>query len=147
MTWTGDISRMGALADRLGDLARVPSRVAARVADDLEAEVQAEFDAGADPYGTPWAPLAPYTLAKPRHPPPLTDTGAMRDSLRIAPMAGAGVEITIDHPAAPHQTGWSGRQGWGPARPILPDRGALPPAWQAIIADACEDEFREAVGT
>ncbi len=145
MSFEGDPARVGQLAQRLGDLARVPSRIAARVAEELEAEIQAEFDAGTDPYGRPWKPLAPSTLAGGRHPPPLTDTRAMRDSLHVSPLRTAGVGITIDHPAAPHQTGWEGTQGSGPARPILPV-GGMPPAWRGILESAAEDEFRKAVG-
>jgi len=141
MTWSGDISEMGALADRVADLAEVPSRVAAKVSSELEDLIQAEFDAGRDPYGDPWEPLAEATLDKGRRPPPLTDTGAMRGSLAVRPMQGAGVSVTIDHPAPPHQTGWSGSQGSGPSRPILPMR-EMPIAWEGVIAEAIEEEFR-----
>lgn len=104
--------------------------------------MQAEFDDGVDPYGDPWEPLADATTDRGRTPPPLTDTGAMRGSLSVRPMRGAGVQITIDHPAAPHQTGWSGPQGSGPARPILPARGELPIAWQDLIAEEIDRDVR-----
>ena len=141
MTWDGDISQMGQLVERLSDLAEVPSRAAKRVSRDIAELIQEEFDDGEDPYGDPWAPLAPATIAKGRHAPPLTDTGKMRGSLRVAPMRGSGVAITIDHPAAPHQTGWDGTQSKGPARPILPARGELPPSWQEAIENAVEQEI------
>jgi hypothetical protein len=57
-------------------------------------------------------------------------------------MRGAGVAITIDHPALPHQTGWSGPVGDGPARPILPQGSKLPEAWVDIIDEEIEREFR-----
>jgi hypothetical protein len=69
----------------------------------------------------------------------------MRDSLRVKPLAGAGIGVTIDHPAGPHQTGWEGRQGSGPARPILPARGELPDAWIEILERTAEAEFRKGV--
>lgn len=138
MTWNGDISHMGHLADRIGDLAGVASRVAAKVSDKIASAMQTEFDEGVDPYGDPWEPLAEATVDRGRTPPPLTDTATMRGTLRVAPMPRAGVQITIAHPAAPHQTGWSGPQGSGPARPILPARGELPQEWQIMI----EDEVR-----
>jgi hypothetical protein len=142
MTWSGDISKMGKLADRIADLASVPSRVSAVVAPQIEALIQDEFDAGTDPYGAPWKPLAPATIATGRTPPPLTHTRAMRDSARVRPMRGAGVGVTINNPpAAPHQTGWSGPQGSGPARPILPERSELPEGWQDVIEDAARKEF------
>ena len=138
--WNGDISAMGQLADRVADLASVPSRAAARVSRELEYLIGLEFDEGADPYGTAWKPLAKATLSRGRTPPPLTDSRDMRDSLRVRPLAGSGIGITIDHPAAPHQTGWSGPQGSGPARPILPAR-EMPPLWAEAIEAAIAAEY------
>ena len=143
MTWDGDISRMGALSDRVADLAEVPSRAAARIASELEDLIHGEFDGGEDPYGQGWESLAQATLDKGRTPPPLTDTRAMRNSLAVRPMQRAGVSITIAHPAAPHQTGWHGTQGAGPSRPILPMR-EMPASWEGVINDAIEKEFRRA---
>jgi hypothetical protein len=142
MGWDGDISRMGQLAERVADLGAVPSRAAARIATEIEHLIDEEFEYGADPYGSAWTPLTDTTLAK-RHGdgPPLTDFGNMRRSLHVAPLARAGVGITIDHPAAPHQTGWSGRQGSGPPRPILPAR-EMPPLWGEAIEAAVEQAFR-----
>lgn len=137
MSLTGDFSQLERMQERLAELAQVPSRCARAVSTRLEELVQEEFDRGADPYEEPWAPLSPVTLARGRTPPPLTDTSAMRASLHVRPLAGAGVGVTIDHPAGPHQTGWSGPQGSGPARPILPARGELPDGWiEAIEAEA-----------
>jgi len=145
MSWDGDISRMGQLADRVADLASVPSRASAKIARELEGLIQEEFDAGRDPYETPWKPLAAATKAKGRTPPPLTDTHRLRDGIRVRPQRPAGVAITVDAPyAAPHQTGWSGPQGDGPARPILPARDVLPPDWDDVIGDAVAREFRRA---
>jgi hypothetical protein len=139
---TGDLSGMQAA---LSELARVPSRTAKAVSEGLEEVIQDEFDRGEDPDESPWEPLAPATLAKGRTPPPLTDTRAMRDSLSVKPLAGAGVGIAIDHPAGPHQTGWSGRQGSGPARPILPARGELPDRWIEVVEAAAETAFRKSI--
>lgn len=143
MGWTGDISGMGRLADRLADLARVPSRAAARVSKEIEGLIVSEFAEGEDPYGTAWKPLAKSTLERGRTPPPLTDTRDMLKSLRVAPLPRAGVGITIDHPAAPHQTGWHGERGNGPARPILPARSELPEEWVDAIDAAVSKEMRK----
>jgi hypothetical protein len=144
VSWNGDISQMGHLADRIADLAEVPSRAAKRVSLELVALLQEEFDEGHDPYGTAWKPLVEATLAKRSQTslPPLTDTAKMRASLRVRPMRGAGVAITIDHPAAPHQTGWAGPQGSGPARPILPARSELPADWIDAIEASIVREVR-----
>lgn len=138
----GNFGQLAAMSERLAELATVPSRTAKAVSSRLETLMQEEFDRGADPYETPWAPLRPATLAKGRTPPPLTDTSAMRDSLRVRPLAGAGVGITIAHPAGPHQTGWSGPQGEGPARPILPTGAELPDGWVEVIEEEAERAFR-----
>ena len=134
---------MGKLADRVADLANVPSRVASRAAVEIQSLMDEQFNEGRDPYGTAWEPLAESTTDRGRTPPPLTDTRAMRDSLLVRPMAAAGLQITIDHPAAPHQTGWEGKQGKGPARPILPARSELPSEWQGVIEDLVAQEFRK----
>lgn len=138
----GDLSAMGHLIDRLHDLANVPSRAAKRISEGISEAIQHEFDAGEDPYGRPWKRLAQTTLDTGRTPPPLTDTRGMRDSLDVRPLRGAGVGITIAHPAGPHQTGWSGPQGSGPARPILPNRATMPIAWDEVIEAAVTEEFK-----
>jgi Phage virion morphogenesis family len=137
---------MGHLADRLGDLANVPARASRTVAFELEGFLAEEFDAGRDPYGDAWEPLAQATIDRGRTPPPLTDTGAMRHSVQVRPTRGSGVSVTLSHPAEDHQTGWSGPQGDGPARPILPDRGGLPEAWEHAIEDAVDRDVRKTVG-
>lgn len=130
---------MGELADRLGELATVPSRIAADVADDLSGLLEAEFAAGRDPYGNAWAPLKKRTLLK-HGPPALTHTGEMRSETRAAPGKGAGVVLVAPFPAGIHQTGAGtpsesdpGEQ-WGMfARPIFPDGDELPESWQRAI--------------
>jgi hypothetical protein len=143
--WSGDISQMSHLADRIADLSTVPARASKAVAFELEGFLQQEFDEGRDPYGDAWEPLAEATVARGRHAPPLTDTGAMRHSASVRPMRGAGVAVTIEHPAEDHQTGWEGVQGWGPARAILPDREELPEAWETAIDDAVEAQVRRSL--
>ena len=138
--WDGDMTAMGRLAEHVGRLTRVPSRAAVPVAEGLFALLYEEFETGTDPYGEPWQELTEYTLAKRSQTtePPLTDYGEMKDSLSVDALPGAGVAITIgtpDKPAAPHQTGWAGPQGTGPARPILP-MAAFPKAWNKVVSDA-----------
>lgn len=75
-------------------LPKIPSQASLFVATKIETQVQADFDAGVNPYGRPWRPLAKATLAKGRHPPPLTDTYKGRAGVRVNPLPSAGVEIT-----------------------------------------------------
>jgi hypothetical protein len=141
-----DIASLDSLVAAAERLAKVPALAAQRAADAIRELVGEEFDEGRDPYGTAWAPLADATLAKGRTEPPLTESGAMRASLNVyARGDGGGVALTIDHPAAPHQDGWAGTQGRGPARPILPGHG-LPDSWDAAIEQAVTEVIEEEVG-
>ncbi len=141
MVWSGDISRMGQLAQRVADLARVPARASARVAVALAELIEEEFASEADPYGNAWKPHAKSTVERWGPHPILHLSGAMHSSVNVRPMPGAGVSITIDHPAAPHQTGWSGPQGTGPARPVLPGN-RMPARWREAIAAEVSATFR-----
>lgn len=125
------------LASSLRKLASIPAQVASGAAERIAAQIQDDFDNGTDPYGSAWAPLSPATLAKGRSAPPLTDTGAMRESVTVQPMPGAGISITIDDPAVHHQYGTM----YMDARPIFPNQRELPDTWQRAIADAAEDAF------
>jgi phage gpG-like protein len=115
-------------ARALADLASVPAQIAPRVALRIAADIQQNFSAGVDPYGRAWAPLRPRTLAKGRHPPPLTDTGRGRSGIRVFAMSGAGVAMTSDVSyMGIHQDG-SPRMA---ARKFFPE-GVLPAKWRAI---------------
>jgi len=136
---------MGELAERIADLARVPSRASAAVAKSIDDLIQDEFGSASDPYGEPWEEHADATVERWGPHPILQLTQDMRSSVDVKPMRGAGVSITIAHPAAPHQTGWSGPQGDGPARPILPG-GPMPASWREAIDNAVGAEVRRAIG-
>jgi hypothetical protein len=135
--WDGDISHMGQLAENIGKLGSVPSRAARQAADGIAALLEDEFEGGHDPYGREWQELTEATLEKRTQTtePPLTDKGDMRRSLDVRPRAGAGIGITIEHPAAPHQTGWHGPQSTGPERMILPGM-KMPIAWRETLDEA-----------
>ena len=148
MALTGNVDAFDGLIATAKRLRQVPAQASRAVAVGLHELIEDEFDAGTDPYGTAWEPLAPATVARGRHAPPLTDYGAMRESLNTFALVkggelSGGVGITIDQPASPHQTGWSGPQGEGPARPILPDRGRLPATWDELIATSVSDAIKE----
>jgi hypothetical protein len=140
--WDGDISKMGQLAQRVANLARVPSRAARRIATEIAGLIEEEFQAQADPYGNAWQPHAPATVRRWGEHDILTLSGAMRSSVQVAPMQAAGVSITLNHPGEDHQTGWSGPQGSGPARPVLP-YGTMPARWTEAINAAVDDTVRD----
>lgn len=113
----------------LSKLTEVPSKIAPAVARKLNRELRRQFDEGVDPYGKPWAPLRASTLAKGRHPPPLTDTHAGRDSVRAIPTARGGVQFVVGVAyMGIHQAGDLPRMV---ARRFLPVNG-LPKAWREI---------------
>lgn len=122
-------------------LSEVPSRVAADASVRIAGLIDESFDAGIDPYGRPWAPLKPYTLAKGRFPPPLTDSGAMRSSIDVHPTAGAGIEVTIGTDYATfHQAGTRDMV----QRQILPQSAGLAPSWREAIAEAVRTNVAKA---
>jgi hypothetical protein len=141
--WSGDISKMGQLAANIRKLAAVPARAAPRVSKEIAKLVDLEFQAGADPYGNAWKPHAQSTIERWGSHPLLDLSGDMRASVHVSPLAGSGVAITIDHPSEDHQTGWSGSQGSGPARPVLPS-GTFPAMWREAIKIVVDDEIRGA---
>lgn len=138
MALHGDIRKLGLLQANLRRLAEVPATASREVAEQITGRLDAGFSAGTDPYGRGWAPLAPATLRKGRHPPPLTDTRRLRSGTVARPRAGAGVALlTGDAYGGYHQTGTRHM----PARPILP-RGSMPATWNAIIRTAVANAAR-----
>lgn len=131
------------LIARLGDLADIPSRASRSAAQRISDLIQEGFDQGTDPYGRPWKPLAPSTIARRpwRGPPPLTDTGKMRDAVTVAPRAGGGVEISspVSY-SVYHQRGTTHM----PARKLLPEGRELPEEWQDAIEESIEAAYRSA---
>jgi len=139
---TGDFSELGKLIDNLDKLAEVPSRASGEVARELTKELQIEFATGTDPYGKPWAPLKPSTLARGRHPPPLTASGALARGTEVTPMQHAGVQIVLGMPYGFfHQRGTVKME----ARKPLPDK-AMPRQWQQIINTAVSNAFHKRMG-
>lgn len=130
------------LTGTLRALAEVPSRAAADAAVRIGELVQESFGSGTDPYGRAWASLAASTQARGRTPPPLTDTGAMRGSVVVSPLPGAGIAVTLGAAYATfHQTGTR----YMPQRQILPQSGGLAPSWRQAISDAVAANIRKAL--
>jgi hypothetical protein len=91
--------------------------------------LQSQFRQGVDPYGSPWAPLSPNTRG--RKPPPLTDTGKLKQGTKARPGVGgrAGLHLVLGAEYGIfHQTGTRNM----PARRILPTRG-MPAEWRGIL--------------
>jgi phage virion morphogenesis protein len=139
---TGDFSKLRMVAANVGRLAKVPSRVSARVAAAITSEVQKQFVSESDPYGKPWAALAPSTIRRKRGMGKiLFRTGSLWATGQARPMGGAGVRVgPFREYGTFHQTGTSRM----PSRPIFP-YGGLPRAWLAAIKLATEQAMSEAV--
>lgn len=124
-----DFSKLDKLAATLRDLSHLPSQISKEVSEEITKELKKEYARGTDPYGKVWAPLKPSTLKRGRRPPPLTDTGKMRDGTKAVPLPGAGVAVVVGAEYGKyHQTGTERMA----ARPILPDRG-MPRTWREIV--------------
>ena len=125
-------ANLAGLARSYRALARVPSQVAKDIAERYNERLQDGFDAGTDPYGVEWEALAPFTIAKGRFPPPLTDKGDLRAQARLVPMQGTGLQFVQQVPYG--FVHMSGRADM-PKRRYLPDAG-LPAAWRADLRAA-----------
>lgn len=116
-------------AGALAQLASVPSQIAGPLGRRIRRQIALNFSAGVDPYGRAWAPLRPATLAKGRHPPPLTDSRRGRQSIRVFAARAAGIAITVGKAyMGIHQAGDLPRMA---ARKYLPEV-KLPAAWRAM---------------
>jgi hypothetical protein len=142
------VAAMGQLKATLRRLAEVPRKVAAEAQPKLDALIQAQFRAGVDPYGNPWAPLRPATLARGRHPPPLTDTTKLRDGTKVLLAPGNAMGLRLVVGAA---YGYFAQAGFRvgptkvPPRRILP-QFTFPKAWKAVLDEAARACARRAVG-
>jgi hypothetical protein len=108
--------------------------IAQAAAPRIRQAIDQQFATGTDPKGSPWAPLAPSTIARGRGNPPLTDTGAMRSSVAVTTDSGQ-IEVTIDEPAQYHQTGTS----YMPQRAILPDEGDVSAGMDGALQMASQE--------
>ncbi len=130
------------LADRLAQLAGLPSRITAAVADGINAELEEQFASGVNAYGNPWAPLLPQTVRrKGGDSRILLRTDALAAATAAHPSGGAGITIQSLDYGKFHQSGTKHMV----ARKILPDGKALPPSWQAVIAECAKAAFTKAM--
>jgi len=135
-----------------------------RIAPTIRSNIEAQFATGVNPYDTKWKPLAPYTLRKGRTPPPLTETGALRRSVKVTVSGYTLRIVATDLVAGMHQWGTRKklspmksvrRKGqvvatkvWGthvPKRQILPD-GRIPNKWRQQIRKMARQIIGERLG-
>jgi phage gpG-like protein len=127
-------------------IATVPSRIATAVARDITQEIQDNFDRGVDPFYRSWRPLADSTLARGRHPPPLTDTGAGRAGVAVVPRAGAGLRMVVSVGYMEiHQTGSLTIPNRPPRRSFLPV-SKMPDTWLEIYQHHMDQEITRTLG-
>src|SRR5689334_8171255 len=124
------------------ELTKVPAQIAPAVAKRIKKDIERYFSAGTDPYGKPWAPLRPATLAKGRRPPPLTDTSKGRKGIKVKPQAGAGLRITSDTSYMVYHMRATGNRA---ARKFLPE-GVLPANWSKIWQEELDKKLKALYG-
>lgn len=132
------LGKLVAFRANLRRLAGVPSRVARRAAPRITVIIRLNTSAGLDAYGKPFAPLAPSTLARGRHPPPMVDTGRSLAETRARPLSGAGITIEIGGAYVYHVSSYKTR----PVRSVVPERAGLPASWNAALKLSSDQEFR-----
>lgn len=138
------IGQIGRLKETLYRLSEAPRRVAFIAAPLLDVLLKRQFLDGVDPYGRPWAPLKPATLRK-HGPPPLTDTGVLRDGTLAKPKAQKGIQVEVGASYGQfHQTGFVIGRTRVPPRRILPQFG-MPKAWSDILKQAAREAVHIAV--
>ena len=139
------LASIGQLQRTLEHLAYVPRRAAVIAAPKLTALIRKQFREGRDPYGRAWADLKPSTLQK-HGPPPLTDSGQLRDGTEAVAMRAnyAGIRLTLGARYGYfHQVGFRVGHIRVPARRIFPQHG-LPAPWRQVLVAACKQAAREA---
>lgn len=138
---TGNVGALHSYARSLRRLAQVPSQMAAPAAERISDLIDDQFSSGTDPYGAAWEAHAPATVARWGEHPVLELSGALRGSVDVQPMGGAGIAVTLDEVGQFHQTGTARM----PARPILPVAG-LPPSWEDALSQAAAETFERTLG-
>ena len=140
------IDKLGRLAVTIGELRRVPRLTAVKAQAPILRAVQDEFVKGQDPYGRPWAPLRPSTLAI-HGPPPLSRSLTLAVDTDVSLLDGIKNGLAITLGAAYgyfHQVGFRHGRSTVPPRRPLPQFG-MPRAWREIIERATKaaiDEIR-----
>lgn len=148
------------VARRLDDSARVMDNIGSTLVD----LIHLTFRDSVDPYGQPWTPLSPVTIARRRKQSskPLLDTGRLRNSISYAATRDevrvfTGTEViyaaTQQFGARKGQYGRTKRGGpipWGdiPARkffPLLNDQAVLPDDWDAELVSLFDSYLGEVI--
>ncbi len=144
---------LGALAAQVADLTPAMTDIGQA----LVTTTDLTFRGQHDPWGNPWQPLSPVTLARRRGSSAhiLRDTGRLANSLHFvadAHSVAVGTDVIY---AATHQFGNPANRMFGrasapiPARPFLPIRASgqvdLPPDLQADILDILNRHLQQAL--
>jgi hypothetical protein len=141
------IASIGRLQRTLDRLIELPRKIAAEAKPDIDKLLRAQFRDGVDPYGRPWAPLRPSTIATGRRAPPLTGfTRQLRDGTMVKLGGGnrAGLRIQVGKPYGYfHQVGFRVGSTRVQPRRILPQQG-MPRAWSAALNRAASSLARRA---
>lgn len=132
MSVTGDFAGLQRVAAELRALSAVRRRTAIVSAAKIKKLTNSEFKTGTDPYGQPWTPLKPSTIAKTGRTQPLS-TGAKRFAVSVFSTIA---KITASSAASLIDLFQRGTRHMA-ARPILPTEGQGAPAtWDKKVAES-----------
>jgi phage gpG-like protein len=156
-----DDKQVQATLDRVVAVAENPDGALFAAGKQLEARVRHTFRDEADPWGAPWPPLSPVTVAMRAKrgsgsDAPLVDSGRMFDSLRTERGEGAA-SVVMGGPGmwpGVHQRGNPDNRMYGrapapiPARPMFPIRDdgvELPGEWAQALLEPLEHLMQQAI--
>ncbi len=117
----------GVARDALPRIAEASCTRIARVIDE-------QFADETDPYGAPWQAHSEATVARWGEHAILTLSGEMHSSAQVT-SSGASIHVRVDGPSQFHQTGTENMV----ERPIVPDDGSIPAAYEDAIAEAARE--------
>jgi hypothetical protein len=128
----------------LRHLVKVPAQITGPASVQIKREILLNFDKGRDPYGNAHAPLKPSTIARGRHPPPLTDSGAGKRGITVKPAPGAGIRLESNVPyMRRHQLG--APKANLVSRPFFPTN-VLPKRWAMRIQAEYDKQIKKVIG-
>lgn len=137
------VSAIGKLESLLVGLARVPFQVAIKSSPKINGLLLEQFKTGRNPYGQPWAPLKPATLATGRTPPPLTGFSRKLRNGTIATARPGGLAIRMGASYWYfHAVGYRVGKTRVPIREILPSKG-WPRRWLAALNESAVEVMRD----
>jgi len=139
MPLTGDWTRLQATIRGLRALAKVPAKMAAPAAEAIKREIDRGFQSNSDPYGQKWAAHASATVRRWGKHPLLRLTGDGFAGIRVAPLAGAGIQVISESEGLAFAQAGTVNE---PRRRFLPD-DTMPATWNRALEEVATKQIEE----